>query len=121
MIVKVILAFAVGGALCALAQVLIDKTSLTPAKILVGYVVLGVAVGAVGLYEPLFEAAGCGVSLPLLGFGGSVAKGVREAVDKDGLWGVLKGPFTAMSAGVNAALILGLLASLFFRGKSKRL
>ncbi len=121
MIVKLLLAFAVGGALCAIAQVLIDKTALTPARILVAYVVIGVIIGAVGLYEPLFEAVGCGISLPLVGFGGAVANGVREAVDKEGLWGVLKGPFTAMSAGVNVALILGFIASLLFKGKSKRL
>ena len=121
MILKIILAFAVGGALCALAQILIDKTSLTPARILVLYVVIGVAIGAVGAYEPLFDAVGCGVSLPLVGFGGAVAGGVREAVDKEGLWGVIKGPFTAMSAGVNVALLCGFVISLFVRGRSKRL
>ena len=121
MIIKILLAFIVGGALCALAQVLIDKTTLTPARILVAYVVLGVIIGAVGLYEPIFEAVGCGISLPLVGFGGAVAKGVREAVDSDGIWGIIKGPFTAMSAGVNVALILGFICSLIFKGKSKRL
>lgn len=121
MLIKLLFAFLFGGALCALAQVLIDKTALTPARILVSYVVLGVFVGAVGLYEPIFDAVGCGISLPLVGFGGSLAAGVREAVDKDGLWGVIKGPFTAMSAGVSVALIAGFLASLFFKGKSKRL
>ena len=114
MIIKILLAFIVGGVLCALAQVLIDKTTLTPARILVAYVVLG-------LYEPIFEAVGCGISLPLVGFGGAVAKGVREAVDSDGIWGIIKGPFTAMSAGVNVALILGFICSLIFKGKSKRL
>ena len=121
MISRLFLAFLVGGAFCALAQILIDKTKLTPARILVCYVVLGVVMGAVGIYEPLFEAVGCGISLPLVGFGGAVAKGVREAVDGDGLLGVIKGPFTAMSAGVNVALILGFLSSLFFKGKPKRL
>lgn len=121
MLIKLLFAFLFGGMLCALAQVLIDKTALTPARILVGYVVLGVAVGAVGLYEPIFEAVGCGISLPLVGFGGSLASGVREAVDKDGLWGVIKGPVTAMSAGVGVALLSGFIASLFFKGKSKRL
>lgn len=121
MILKLLLALLVGGALCATAQVLIDKTALTPARILVLYVVLGVAIGAVGLYEPIFDAVGCGISLPLVGFGGAVAGGVREAVDKEGLWGVIKGPFTAMSAGVNVALICGFVISLFFKGRSKRL
>ena len=121
MAVRLLLVFAVGGALCAAAQILIDKTKLTPARILVCYVVFGVSLGAVGFYEPIFEAVGCGISLPLVGFGGAVASGVREAVDKDGLWGVIKGPFTAMSAGVNVALILSFLSSLFFKGKSKRL
>ena len=121
MAVRLLLAFAVGGALCAAAQNLIDKTKFTPARIHVCYVVFGVILGAVGFYDPIFEAVGCGISLPLVGFGGAVASGVREAVDKDGLWGVIKGPFTAMSAGVNFALILGFLSSLFFKGKSKRL
>ncbi len=121
MLIKLFLSFIVGGLLCAVAQVLIDKTTLTPARILVTYVVVGVIIGAVGLYEPIFEAVGCGVSLPLVGFGGTVASGVREAVDKEGLWGVIKGPFTAMSAGVNVALILGFIASLLFKGKSKKL
>ena len=114
-------AFLIGGAFCLIGQVLIDRTKLTPARILVCYVVFGVILSAVGFYEPIFEAVGCGISLPLVGFGGAVASGVREAVDKDGLWGVIKGPFTAMSAGVNFALILGFLSSLFFKGKSKRL
>ena len=121
MITRLILAFAVGGALCAVAQLLIDKTKLTPARILVLYVVSGVVIGALGLYEPLFDAVGCGISLPLVGFGGAVAKGVREAVDAYGAWGIINGPFTAMSAGVNVALISGFVLSIFFKGKSKRL
>ncbi len=121
MITRLILAFAVGGLLCAIAQLLIDKTKLTPARILVLYVVSGVIIGAIGLYDPIFDAVGCGISLPLVGFGGTVARGVREAVDKYGAWGILNGPFTAMSAGVNVALISGFVASLFFKGKSKRL
>ena len=121
MIAKFFLAFLIGGTFCAIAQILIDKTKLTPARILVCYVVVGVVMGGIGIYEPILEAVGCGISLPLVGFGGAVAKGVREAVDKDGLWGVIKGPFVAMSAGVNVALILGFLSSLFFKGKSQRL
>ena len=121
MLLKLFFSFLVGGALCAIAQILIDKTALTPAKILVLYVTFGVALGAVGLYEPLLKLAGAGITLPLVGFGGAVAKGVREAVDSDGLWGVIKGPVSSMSAGVNVALLCGFLASLFFTGKSKRL
>ncbi|MBQ8688932.1 MAG: SpoVA/SpoVAEb family sporulation membrane protein [Clostridia bacterium] len=121
MLLKLIFAFIVGGALCAIAQILIDKTALTPAKILVLYVTVGVGVGAVGLYEPLVKLAGAGITLPLVGFGGAVARGVKEAVDAEGLWGVIKGPVTSMSAGVNAALLCGFVASLFFKGKSKRL
>lgn len=121
MMTKLLLSFIVGGFFCFLAQLLIDKTALTPAKILVVYVVFGVFLGGVGLYEPIFEAAGAGISLPLIGFGGNVAKGVREAVDESGLMGVIKGPMTAMSAGVTLALLLGFFYSLVSKSKSKRL
>ena len=121
MLIKSLTAFAVGGLCCLIAQILIDKTKITPAKILVSYVVFGVFFGAVGLYDPLFDIAGCGISLPLVGFGSNIAKGVRDAVDSDGLLGVLKGSFTAMSAGVTLALISGFLASVFFKGKSKKM
>lgn len=121
MILKILLAFLVGGLFCAIAQVLIDKTALTPARILVVYVVAGVFLGAVGLYEPLFELSGCGASLPLVGFGGALARGVREAVDEEGFWGVLKGPVASMSAGVGTAVLTGFIASLTVKGKSKRL
>ena len=121
MLLKILLAFVVGGFFCALAQILIDKTSLTPARILVAYDVTGVFLGAIGLYEPLFDLCGCGASLPLIGFGGSLARGVREAIDEEGVWGVLKGPVASMSAGVGVAVITGFLASLFVKGKSKRL
>ena len=121
MLIKTLFAFAVGGIICLIAQILIDKTKLTPAKILVSYVVFGVFLGAIGLYEPLFKLAGCGASLPLIGFGASVAKGVREAISEEGLIGILKGSFTAMSAGATLALALGFAASLLFRGKSKNL
>lgn len=121
MIIKCLLAFLFGGILCVIAQILIDKTSLTPARILVLYVVLGVFIGGIGLYKPLFEIAGCGVSLPLLGYGGNIAKGVREAVLKDGFFGALSGSFTASSIGCTVALLLGFLLSLFFKGKSKNL
>ncbi len=121
MLIKSLLAFALGGTLCVIAQILIDKTKMTPARILVGFVSAGVFLGAVGLYEPLFKAAGCGASLPLMGFGGSIAKGVREAVDKDGIIGILGGAFSSASVGCTAALLSGLLMSALFRGKSKRL
>ena len=119
MIVKLIFAFLVGGAFCAIAQILIDKTSLTPAKILVIFVCFGVLLGGIGLYEPIFKLAGCGISLPIVGFGGVVAKGVKEAVDEFGILGVLKGPFSSMSAGVLASLLLGFIVSLLFHSKPK--
>ena len=121
MLLKAILAFAVGGVFCAIAQILIDKTALTPAKILVVYVVFGVFLGAVGLFKPLFEVAGCGASLPLVGFGGNVAKGVKEAVDSQGFLGVLGGAFSAAAIGCTVSLVTGFLASLFFKGKPKKL
>lgn len=112
-------AFAVGGLLCVVAQLLIDLTRLTPARILVAYVVAGVLLGAVGLYEPLYRFAGCGVSVPLLGFGGVLARGVREAVHTEGLLGALTGGLSAAAAGTTAALVLGLLCALFFKSKPK--
>ena len=113
-------AFVVGGLLCVVAQLLIDLTRLTPARILVAFVVAGVTLGAVGLYEPLYRFAGCGVSVPLLGFGGALARGVREAVHTDGLLGVLTGGLSATAAGVAAAMVLGLLAALLFKSRPKR-
>ena len=121
MILKLLFAFLVGGLFCVIAQILIDKTSFTPAKILVSFVVFGVFLGGVGLFEPLFEFAGCGASVPLVGFGGNVAKGVKEAVDTKGVLGILGGAFSAASIGCTVALIVGFVMSLFFRGKSKRL
>ena len=114
-------AFLVGGALCAIAQILIDLTHLTPARILVGTVVFGVALGALGLYEPLLKLAGCGVSVPLVGFGGNIAKGVREAVARDGLLGVLTGPVTAAAGGLSAAMLFAFLCALLFSSKPKRM
>ena len=115
------LSFLVGGFLCLIVQLLIDLTSLTPARILVGLVCFGVFLGAVGLYDKIFSVAGCGVSVPLIGYGGSIARGMREAIDKEGALGILKGAFTASSAGCSAALIFGYLFSLIFKGKPKRL
>ena len=119
--VTYLFAFLVGGAFCAVAQLLLDLTRLTPARILVFTVCFGVLLGAVGLYEPLYELCGCGVSLPLVGFGGAIARGVREAVREDGLLGVFRGPLSAASAGTGAALLFGYLAALLFSSKPKNL
>lgn len=113
-------AFLVGGILCALAQILIDRTRLTPARILVLYVVAGVALGALGVYEPLVDFAGAGASVPLTGFGYLISRGVREAVAQEGLLGALTGGLRAASGGIAAALILSYIACLFFRGNPKR-
>ena len=121
MLVKSLIAFLVGGVLCVIAQLLIDKTSFTPARILVSFVVSGVILGALGIFKPLFEFAGCGVSVPLIGFGGNIAKGVKNAVDDAGLYGVLGGAFSASSIGCTTALFSGFLSSLFSKGKPKRL
>ena len=112
-------AFLVGGALCAAGQILIDRTALTPARILTSYVVLGVLLGGIGVYPKLVEFAGAGASVPLLGFGNLLAKGVRDAVAKDGLLGALTGGFTAASAGITAALFFSLLAALICKSKEK--
>ncbi len=112
-------AFLIGGGICVIAQILIDRTKLTPARILVLYVVAGVILGAVGLYEPLAEFAGAGATTPLTGFGYLIAKGVREAVDEKGLIGALTGGLTAASGGIAAAIVFGYLACLFAKGKPK--
>ena len=112
-------AFLVGGALCAVGQVLIDYTKLTPARILVAYVVAGVVLGGLGWYQPLIDFAGAGASVPLTGFGSLLAKGVREAIDKDGLMGVLSGGLTASAAGITAATLFGLIVALVFKPKDK--
>ena len=118
-ILKYLWAFLIGGGLCIIAQILIDKTKLTPARILVGFVVAGVFLGALGLYQPLVDFAGAGASTPLSGFGFLIAKGVKEAVDQKGLLGALTGPLTAAAGGTAAALVFGFLAALIFKGKSK--
>ena len=112
-------AFLVGGILCLIGQILIDKTKLTPARILVSYVVAGVILGAVGIYKPLVEFAGAGASVPLTGFGYNLSKGVREAVDKDGFLGIFTGGLKATAGGITAAVFAGLLASLLFKAKDK--
>ena len=112
-------AFLVGGALCLIGQILIDKTKLTPARILVSYVVIGVFLGAVGVYEPLVEFAGAGATVPLTGFGYNLAKGVKEAVQESGFLGILTGGLKATAGGIAAAIVSGLLASLIFKAKDK--
>ena len=112
-------AFLVGGALCLIAQVLIDKTKLTPARILVSYVVLGVFLGAIGAYEPIAEFAGAGASVPLTGFGNTLAKGVREAVDQNGFLGIFTGGLKSTAGGITAAIFAGLLAGFVFKAKDK--
>ena len=111
--------FLVGGLLCAVGQILIDKTALTPARILTCYVVAGVVLGALGLYQPLIDFAGAGASIPLTGFGNTLARGMREAVAARGALGIFTGGFTAASAGVCAAIVFGFLAALLFRSKNK--
>lgn len=112
-------AFLVGGLFCLVGQVLIDKTKLTPARILVSYVVIGVFLGAVGIYEPIAEFAGAGATVPLTGFGYNLAKGVREAVQQDGFLGIFTGGLKASAGGITAAVIAGLVASLIFKPKDK--
>lgn len=112
-------AFLVGGLLCVIGQILIDKTKLTPARILVSYVVIGVIAGAVGIYQPLVEFAGAGASVPLTGFGNTLAKGVREAVDQHGFLGIFTGGLKAAAGGITAAILAGLIASLLFKAKDK--
>ncbi len=113
-------AFLVGGALCAIGQVLIDKTKLTPARILTGYVVTGVVLGALGIYEPLVQWAGAGATVPLLGFGNTLAQGVKKAVAKQGLLGVFTGGLTASAGGIAAAVCFALLMALIFKPREKK-
>ncbi|MBQ3064146.1 MAG: SpoVA/SpoVAEb family sporulation membrane protein [Clostridia bacterium] len=119
-VLRLLWAFLIGGAFCVVAQVLIDKTALTPARILVGFVVAGVLLGALGLYKPLVEFAGAGATTPLTGFGYLIYKGVREAVDARGLVGALTGGLTAAAGGTAAALVFGLLAAAVCRGGKPR-
>ena len=113
-------AFLVGGALCAIGQVLIDKTKLTPARILTGYVVTGGVLGALGIYEPLVRWAGAGATVPLLGFGNTLAQGVKKAVAKQGLLGVFTGGLTASAGGIAAAVCFALLMALIFKPREKK-
>ena len=112
-------AFLVGGALCLMGQILIDKTKLTPARILVSYVVIGVVLGATGVYKPLAEFAGAGATVPLTGFGNTLAKGVREAVSQEGFLGIFTGGLKATAGGITAAVFFGFLVSILFQPKDK--
>ena len=112
-------AFLIGGCFCLVGQILIDKTKLTPARILVGYVVFGVILSAVGLYGPIVEFAGAGASVPLTGFGHTLAKGVMEAIDQGGFLGILSGGLRASAGGITAAIFFGLVMAILFKGKDK--
>ena len=112
-------AFLVGGTLCLFGQLLIDKTKLTPARILVCYVVTGVLLSAIGLYPKLVDLAGAGATVPLTGFGHTIAKGVKDAVSKDGFIGIFTGGLKASAGGITAAIVFGLIMSLIFKAKDK--
>ena len=112
-------AFVIGGLFCVIGQILIDKTKLTPARILVSYVVIGVFLSGIGFYEKIVEFAGAGATVPLTGFGHSLAKGVREAIDKEGFLGIFIGGLKATAGGIAAAITAGLLMSLLFKPKDK--
>jgi stage V sporulation protein AE len=114
-----IIAFLVGGIICAVGQIFIDRTKLTPARILVGYVVGGVILSAVGIYQKLVDFAGCGATVVLSGFGHLMATGTKKAVLANGLIGALTGPLTAAAAGITAAIVMGVLASFIFKAKEK--
>ena len=112
-------AFLVGGLFCVIGQILIDKTKLTPARILVSYVVIGVILGAVGIYQKLVDFAGAGATVPLTGFGNLLAKGVKEGVQEKGFLGIFTGGLTSAAGGVGAAIFFGWLAGLIFKPKDK--
>ena len=112
-------AFLVGGAICAVGQVLIDYTKLTPARILVSFVVAGVLLGALGLYQPLIDFAGAGATVPLTGFGALLAKGTKAAIEQKGLIGVISGGISSAGAGLGAAIIFGLITALIFKPGDK--
>jgi len=119
-VLRLLWVFLFGGTFCVIAQILIDKTKLTPARILVSYVVAGVLLGAIGVYRPLVELAGAGATTPLTGFGYLIYKGVREAVNQKGLIGAFTGGLTAAAGGTAAALVFGLVAAAICRGGKPR-
>lgn len=110
-------AFIVGGIICTIVQIIIDKTKLTPGRIMVGLVSLGVILGAIGIYEPFSEWAGCGATVPLLGFGNNLWKGMKEAIDEFGFLGLFKGGFTSSAVGISAALVLSYIVALLTKPK----
>ena len=112
-------AFIVGGILCLIGQILIDKTKLSPARILVSFVVAGVILGGMGLYKPLADFAGAGATVPLTGFGYTLAKGVKEAISQDGVLGIFTGGLKATAGGITAAITAGLMVSLIFKARDK--
>ena len=112
-------AFIVGGFICVIGQLLIDKTKLTPARILVSYVVAGVILGGLGLYKPIIDFAGAGATVPLTGFGYTLSKGVKEAVEQDGFQGILTGGLKSTAGGITVAVTAGLIMSLLFKAKDK--
>lgn len=119
-IVDLLRAFLIGGLICVVAQILIDRTAMTPARILVLYVCAGVVLTGIGLYEPLVRFAGCGATTPLTGFGYTLAKGVEKAVDEKGLIGAITGGLSGAAGGITAAITSAFLLSLIFRGHPKR-
>jgi len=119
MLTDILKAFIVGGAICAIGQILIDRTGLTPARILTSFVVAGVVLSALGLYAPLADFAGAGATVPITGFGHLLAEGTRKAVDENGLLGALTGGYTAAAGGITAALVFGLAAAACFRQRDK--
>ena len=112
-------AFLIGGLLCVVGQILIDKTKLTPARILVSYVVIGVILGGIGIYEKLVDFAGAGATIPLTGFGNVLASGVRKAINEKGFIGIVTGGLEAAAGGITAAIVAGLIASILFKAKDK--
>ena len=112
-------AFIIGGLICVIGQILIDKTKITPARILVSYVIVGVLLGGLGIYQSLVDFAGAGATIPLTGFGYTLAKGVKEAVQTDGFIGVLSGGLKATAGGITAAITAGLLVALIFKARDK--
>lgn len=119
MLLDLLKAFFIGGILCAIGQLFIDYTKLTPARILTGYVVAGVILSAVGLYKPIVDFAGAGATVPLTGFGHLLAEGIRKSISEDGILGIFTGGMTAAAGGITAAILFGLIAALIFKQKDK--
>ncbi len=120
LLLSLLKAFLVGGLICVPAQIMIDRTALTPARILTGYVVAGVILGALGIFDPLKEFAGSGACVPLIGFGNLIAQGTREAVEQEGVLGIFTGGLKAAAGGICASLVFGFVCALLFRAKPKK-